>query len=88
MKQELVNIEMQLHLESFKSYFEARVIDENGIFNAAETHIVVDVIYSRTKSMKGDTSMNLKDVVTSAGGMQMMVLFGGVSNARFKTSSL
>lgn len=76
-KVEMVEREVSYHLGSLMRDFEAGVMDENFVYNADETHFVVDLNDGKTLAMKGDKDVSFADVVSGDVGMTMMVLLGG-----------
>lgn len=80
-KIEMVEREVAYHLGCLKRDLESGRLDENFMFNADETHFVVDLNDGRTLAMKGDTNVKFADVVSGDVGMTMMVMLGGGCHA-------
>eukprot|EP00171_Calliarthron_tuberculosum_P021419 IDg21419t1 len=58
-KKEFVEREVAYHLGFL---YESGALDEDCVFNADETHFVVDLNDGRTLAMKGDTNVKFADV--------------------------
>lgn len=80
---EMVEREVAYHLGTLKWDLEFSAVDEDYLFNADETHFVVDPNDGRTLAMKGDKDVSFADVVSGDVGMTMMVFLGGVPKAYF-----
>lgn len=83
-KQELIEREVAYHLVNLKRSFDDGIYLEDNVFNADETHFVVDLHDCRTLAMKGDTEVKFADVVSGDVGMTMMIMLGGGSRARLE----
>lgn len=82
-KQELIEREVDFHLGALKREFDCGKM-EDSIFNADETHFVVDLHDRRTLAIKGDTDVKYSDVVSGDIGMTMIFMLGGCSKARLE----
>lgn len=80
-KIEMVHREVAFHLGGLKRDFDSGTIVEGVVYNADETHFVVDLNDGRTLAMKGDKDVKFADVVSGDVGMTMMVLLGGGATA-------
>lgn len=83
-KIELIEREVAHHLGSMMREFQSGELDECVVFNADETHFVVDLNDGRTLAMKGDTDVKFADVVSGDVGMTMMVMLGGGSRSHLE----
>lgn len=57
--------------------FLSGVLAEKNVFNADETHFLVDQHDGRALAMKGDERVSYADVFSGKEGMKMMMLLGG-----------
>lgn len=77
LKQEMVVRETAFHLGKLSSEIGNGIPRKQSVFNADETHYVIDNSDGRTLAMKGDQPIKFRDVVSGDEGMVMMVLLGG-----------
>lgn len=64
--------------------FQSGTLKEDFLFNANETHFVVDWNDGRTLAVKGDREVKYINVASGQVGMIMMVMLGGGSNVHFE----
>jgi len=64
-------------LGKLQQEFNPGELDEDCVFNADETHFVIDQRNHKTLAMKGEASVKYADVVSGDEGMTMMVLISG-----------
>lgn len=83
-KIELIEREVAFHLGELYRGFSQKVLDEDCLFNADETHFSVNLDDGHTLAMKGDKNVKYSDVVSGDMGMTMMVMLGGGSKPRFE----
>ena len=73
----MVEGEVAYHLGKVSREFQDGTLCEDCVFNADETHFVIDTHDGHTLAMKGDETVKFAQVVSGDEGMKMMVMLGG-----------